>query len=92
MPDLLSPLSLHGLTLRNRIVMPPMWSGQATPDGLVTGGIVDYHRRRAAAGCGMVIVEHAFVHTARAPHRHADWGPRRRDNRRSRPPRAGDHA
>jgi NADPH2 dehydrogenase len=62
MPDLLSPLSLHGLTLRNRIVMPPMWSGQATPDGLVTGAIVEYHRRRAAAGCGMVIVEHAFVH------------------------------
>jgi NADPH2 dehydrogenase len=62
MPDLLTPLSLHGLTLRNRIVMPPMWSGQATPDGHVTVGIVDYHRRRAAAGCGLVIVEHAFVH------------------------------
>jgi NADPH2 dehydrogenase len=62
MPDLLTPLSLHGLTLRNRIVMPPMWSGQATADGLVTDGIIDYHRRRAAAGCGLIIVEHAFVH------------------------------
>jgi 2,4-dienoyl-CoA reductase-like NADH-dependent reductase (Old Yellow Enzyme family) len=62
MPDLLSPLSLPGLTLRNRIVMPPMWSGQAAPDGLVTPGIVEYHRRRAAAGCGLIIVEHAFVH------------------------------
>jgi len=62
MPDLLTPLSFAGLTLRNRIVMPPMWSGQGTPDGLVTPGIIDYHRRRAAAGCGLVIVEHAFVH------------------------------
>jgi 2,4-dienoyl-CoA reductase-like NADH-dependent reductase (Old Yellow Enzyme family) len=62
MPDLLSPLSLQGLTLRNRIVMPPMWSGQATPDGLVTPAIIEYHRRRAAAGCGLIIVEHAFVH------------------------------
>jgi NADPH2 dehydrogenase len=62
MPDLLTPLSIGGLTLRNRIVMPPMWSGQATPDGGVTPGIVEYHRRRAAAGCGLVIVEHAFVH------------------------------
>jgi NADPH2 dehydrogenase len=61
MPDLLSPLSLQGLTLRNRIVMPPMWSSQATPDGMVTPAIVEYHRRRAAAGCGLVIVEHAFV-------------------------------
>ncbi len=61
MPDLLSPLTLQGLTLRNRIVMPPMWSSQATPDGMVTPAIVEYHRRRAAAGCGLVIVEHAFV-------------------------------
>jgi NADPH2 dehydrogenase len=62
MPDLLSPLSLPGVTLRNRIVMPPMWSGQASPDGLVTPNIIEYHRCRAAAGCGLIIVEHAFVH------------------------------
>jgi NADPH2 dehydrogenase len=62
MPDLLSPLSFAGLTLRNRIVMPPMWSGQANLDGQVNDRIIDYHRQRAAAGCGLVIVEHAFVH------------------------------
>jgi len=62
MPHLLSPLSFAGLTLRNRIVMPPMWSGQARPDGSVTPPIVEYHRVRAAAGCGLVIVEHSFVH------------------------------
>jgi NADPH2 dehydrogenase len=62
MPGLLSPLSFAGLTLRNRIVMPPMWSGQATSDGRVTDAIVEYHRCRAAAGCGLVIVEHSFVH------------------------------
>jgi 2,4-dienoyl-CoA reductase-like NADH-dependent reductase (Old Yellow Enzyme family) len=62
MPDLLSPLSFSGLTLRNRIVMPPMWSGQANPDGQVNEKIIEYHRRRAAAGCGLIIVEHAFVH------------------------------
>lgn len=39
-----------------------MWSGQATPEGFVTPAIVEYHRCRAAAGCGLVIVEHAFVH------------------------------
>jgi len=62
MADLLSPLTFSGLTLRNRIVMPPMWSAQATPVGCVTEAIVDYHRRRAAAGCGLVIIEHSFVH------------------------------
>ncbi len=62
MANLLSPLSFSCLTLRNRIVMPPMWSGQAMPDGRVTDKIVEYHRLRAAAGCGLVIVEHSFVH------------------------------
>ncbi len=62
MPGLLTPLAFSGLRLRNRIVMPPMWSGQATPEGCVTEPIIDYHRKRAAAGCGLIIVEHSFVH------------------------------
>ncbi|GEM_PF-3599767 len=33
MADLLTPLVFSGVRLRNRIVMPPMWSGQATPQG-----------------------------------------------------------
>ncbi len=61
-PTLLSPLSFAGLTLRNRIVMPPMFSGFATPRGEVTDRIVEYHRLRAAAGTGLIIVEHTFVH------------------------------
>ena len=69
MPHLLSPLSFSGLALRNRIVMPPMASGQAAPSGAVTNQNVEYHRRRAAAGCALVIVEHSFVHPAG---RHSD--------------------
>lgn len=61
MTNLLTPLSFSGLNLRNRIVMPPMWSAQATPEGHVTEKIIDYHRVRAAAGCGLIIVEHAFI-------------------------------
>jgi NADPH2 dehydrogenase len=62
MPTLLTPLSFAGLTLRNRIAMPPMWSGKATAEGLVTDAIIEYHRVRAAAGTGLIIVEHSFVH------------------------------
>jgi len=62
MTTLRSSLSFAGLTLRNRIAMPPMWSGKATPEGFVTDANVEYHRVRAEAGCGLVIVEHAFVH------------------------------
>jgi NADPH2 dehydrogenase len=62
MPTLFSPLSFAGLTLRNRVAMPPMWSGKATPEGFVTPAIIEYHRVRAAAGTALVIVEHSFVH------------------------------
>lgn len=62
MDTLLSPLSVAGLTLRNRIVMPPMFSGFATPRGEVTDRIIEYHRLRAEAGTALIIVEHAYVH------------------------------
>ena len=61
MPTLLTPLLLSGLSLRNRIAMPPMWSGKATAEGLVTDAIIEYHRLRAGGGTGLVIVEHSFV-------------------------------
>jgi 2,4-dienoyl-CoA reductase-like NADH-dependent reductase (Old Yellow Enzyme family) len=62
MPTLFSPLAFAGLTLRNRVAMPPMWSGKATSEGFVTPAIIEYHRVRAAAGTALVIVEHSFVH------------------------------
>lgn len=62
MPGLLDPLIIRDFTFRNRIVMPPLWSGKATTRGEVTDAIVEYHRLRAAAGCGLVITEHAYVH------------------------------
>ena len=62
MPTLLSPLTVANLTLRNRIVMPPIWSGRAAPDGSASDGNVAFHAERAEAGCGLVIVEHSFVH------------------------------
>ena len=44
----------NGLTLRNRIVMAPMTTWSATPDGNISEAELDYYRRRAA-GVGMVI-------------------------------------
>lgn len=61
MAGLLSAIEIGGVHLRNRIVMPPMASGRAATDGSPTAANVEYHRIRAAAGCGLVIVEHTFV-------------------------------
>ncbi len=63
MIGLLEPLAVRGVTLRNRIVMPPMQSGRASFDGAVTNRVVNFYARRAAH-VGLIIVEHAYVSPA----------------------------
>jgi 2,4-dienoyl-CoA reductase-like NADH-dependent reductase (Old Yellow Enzyme family) len=60
---LLDTLEVKGLTLRNRIVMPPMQTGRATIEGAVTDRLLSFYVRRAAA-LGLLIVEHAYVSPA----------------------------
>ena len=53
---LFAPLTLRGLTLRNRFVMPAMQRG-FMDDGAPTQQMVDYLQRCAAGGVGLVICE-----------------------------------
>jgi 2,4-dienoyl-CoA reductase-like NADH-dependent reductase (Old Yellow Enzyme family) len=50
---LFEPLRVRHLTLRNRLVMPPMVANY----GLTTEAGRDWYGRRAAGGVGLVIVE-----------------------------------
>ena len=61
MTDLSTPLTVNGVTLRNRIIMPPMANNKADEHGFVTDTLVDHYSRHAAGGPGMVVVEHAYV-------------------------------
>ena len=60
MPDLFSPLTLKGVTLRNRIAMSPM-----TMYGSVNGKMDEYHvmylGARAAGGFGLVFPEQIAI-------------------------------
>jgi NADPH2 dehydrogenase len=58
--DLLDPLEIKGLTLKNRIVMPPMHTGLATAGGAVTDNLIEHYVRRSRA-LGTLIVEHSYV-------------------------------
>jgi len=53
-------LKVRGMTLRNRIVLPPMQSGRATFEGAVTNRLINFYVKRSSA-LGLVIVEHAYV-------------------------------
>ena len=57
---LIDPLKVKGVTLRNRIVMPPMQTGRATFEGAVTNRLINFYVRRSKA-LGLPIVEHAYV-------------------------------
>ena len=58
---LLDPIAIRHLELKNRIVLPPMATSKSTDDGAVTESLVDHYLRRAQAGVGLIIVEHAYV-------------------------------
>ena len=52
---LLEPFSIAGMSLRNRMIMPAMHLGGAD-DGYVTDQIIEFYRRRAQGGVGLIIV------------------------------------
>lgn len=62
-----SPLHFAGLTLKNRIVFPPMSTKFCAPGGGVTERLEAYYEARARGGAGMVVVEATCIHPGGAP-------------------------
>jgi NADPH2 dehydrogenase len=62
MPRLFDPITINGLTLKNRIVMPPMANHMANDAGEVVEKHIHHYAARARAKVGLIIVEHAYVH------------------------------
>ena len=54
-PNLFSPITINGMTLKNRIVMTAMHLGY-TPEGEVTDRLIHFYERRAKGGVGLIIV------------------------------------
>jgi dimethylglycine catabolism A len=54
---LYSPVFVGGVEVPNRIVMPPMTTRLAGPDGYVTDALVAYYKARALGGVGLITVE-----------------------------------
>ena len=54
---LFEPVHLGALELKNRLVMPPMFSSLAEPGGTTSPAMIDYYACRARGGVGMIEVE-----------------------------------
>ena len=58
---LMNPIQIRSLTLKNRLVMPPMATGKSSA-GRVTEELIAYYRDRAQYSApGLIILEHAFI-------------------------------
>jgi 2,4-dienoyl-CoA reductase-like NADH-dependent reductase (Old Yellow Enzyme family) len=69
MSYLLKPLQAGPLALANRLVMPPMATTKADPDGKVSLDILDYYAEKSAGGyLSLIIVEHSFIQQAGKAH------------------------
>lgn len=60
-PALFSPMTVAGLTAKNRAVMAPMERNYATPDGRVSPRTLAHYAERAAGGVGWIDVEATFI-------------------------------
>ena len=58
---LFSPLTVRGMTMKNRVVMMPMGSNFAGHDGELSDEHITYYELRAKGGTGLIIVENICV-------------------------------
>jgi 2,4-dienoyl-CoA reductase-like NADH-dependent reductase (Old Yellow Enzyme family) len=73
MTILLTPARIGGVTVKNRIVMPPMTTRTADDDGCVTEATIAYYVARAEGGAGLITAEMASPERA-GRHRRRELG------------------
>lgn len=61
---LFEPATVRGMALRNRIVMAPMNTNLAAPDGSVSERFTRYYVERGKGGAALIIVSSAYVDAA----------------------------
>lgn len=62
MTYMLQPIQVGKITLKNRLVMPPMATSKAEADGRVSQAILDYYNEKSQGGyISLIIIEHSFI-------------------------------
>jgi NADPH2 dehydrogenase len=59
--NLFSEIVIGGLTLKNRLIMAPLYLGYAGENGTVSDVLLEHYRLMARSGVAMVVVENATV-------------------------------
>ena len=56
-----TPLTVKTMTIKNRVVMPPMGSNFGGANGEITEEHIKYYEQRAKGGTGLIILENVCV-------------------------------
>lgn len=60
-PNLMSPIKIGSLTLKNRIESPPTGFMDSSPEGLMSDSAIEYYRMRAKGGAAIVTLGESYV-------------------------------
>lgn len=56
------PLTTEKLTLKNRLVMPPMATSKCNEDGTMSNALLEYYDEKSRGGnIGLIITEHSYI-------------------------------
>ena len=59
---IIKPLKVRSMNLANRLVMPPMATAKAEPDGKVSQALLDYYEEKSRGGyISLIIIEHSYI-------------------------------
>ena len=59
--ELFKPIAINSMQLKNRIVMPPMYTEFASANGEMTERLLRYFVERAEGGAGLLVVENTCI-------------------------------
>lgn len=59
--NLFKPLTVRRMTIKNRVVMPPMGTNFAETTGAINDQHISYYEQRAKGGTGLIILENACI-------------------------------
>ncbi|ALP91496.1 oxidoreductase [Clostridium butyricum] len=59
--NIFTPLTVKTMTIKNRVVMPPMGSNFGGANGEITEEHISYYEQRAKGGTGLIILENVCV-------------------------------
>jgi len=73
-PQLFSPAKIGNLEIKNRVVKAPQSTGLSNMDGSVSERLIRHYCELAKGGCGLIVVEYAFVDNIASKSAHCQLG------------------